>query len=231
MAEGPTLITGARGTIGTVLAAGLTDRALRAVDLPEVDLRDPAAAHAAVAGCRQVIHLAWDTKGENHLLSTFLPANAQMTFNVLSAALELGVERVIFASSVHAQAYAPGARAVIEMPGGVHGAEGERAPTPDSPYGAAKLFGEALGRWAATRGTEVVAIRFGGVNPADAPPVHDELERRVWLSHRDCVSAVRAALEARLPLGYAQFVAVSNNAGRPHAVENQLGWLPLDGAA
>jgi hypothetical protein len=78
---------------------------------------------------------------------------------------------------------------------------------------------------------ETVAIRFGGVNPADAPPEHDPLERSVWLSHRDCVSAVALALDAPLPdSGYAQFVAVSDNAGRPHAHENVLGWIPRDGA-
>jgi nucleoside-diphosphate-sugar epimerase len=131
---------------------------------------------------------------------------------------------------VHAQAYVPPAPGLVHMRGGVRGAEGERAPVPDSPYGAAKLFGEALCRWAAARGMESVAIRFGGVNPADAPPEHDELERRVWLSHRDCVSAVECALDAPLPGGYAHFVAVSENPDRPHGYENALGWVPRDGA-
>jgi nucleoside-diphosphate-sugar epimerase len=228
---GPILLTGARGTIGSVLAAGLDRRELlRKVDLPEVDLRDAAAARAAVAGCRQVIHLAWDTRAENHLSGTFCAGNLELTFNVLSASLAAGVERLVFASSVHAQAYSPGAPAVVEIPGGVLGAERERAPIPDSPYGAAKLFGEALCRWAAGQGMETVAIRFGGVNPADAPPQDDELERSVWLSHRDCRSAVELALAAPLPDGYAQFTAVSANAERPHAFENELGWMPRDGA-
>jgi len=230
MGTGPILITGARGTIGSVLASGLAGRELRLADLPEVNLRDAAAARAAVAECRQVIHLAWDTRAENHLTRTFCPANVEMTFNVVSAALAAGVERLLFASSVHAQAYAPGAEPVVEMRGGVRGAEGERAPVPDSPYGAAKLFGEALCRWAAGQGMETVAIRFGGVNPADTPPEQDELERRVWLSHSDCVAAVELALQAQLPRGHAQFVAVSANAGRPHALPNELGWMPRDGA-
>jgi nucleoside-diphosphate-sugar epimerase len=110
------------------------------------------------------------------------------------------------------------------------GAEAERAPVPDSPYGASKLFGEAICRWAATKGLETVSIRFGGVNARDLPPTGDADERRVWLSQRDCAAAVRAALDARLEHGSATFVAISDNAGRVHSLQNELGWIPRDGA-
>jgi nucleoside-diphosphate-sugar epimerase len=224
------LLTGARGVIGTVLSAALGEEELRCVDLPEVDLRDAAAARAAVAGCRQVIHLAWDTRAENHLSGTFCAANAEMTFNVVAAALAASAERLVFASSVHTRTYAPAARSIVEIRGGVGEPDVERAPIPDSPYGSAKLFGEALCRWAAAQGMETVAIRFGGVNRADEPPRDDELERRVWLSHRDCAAAVELALSAPLRDGCAVFTAVSDNAGRLHALENDLGWRPRDGA-
>ena len=223
-------ITGARGTIGGVLLAALADRGPLGIDLPEVDLRDPAAARASIKGCESVVHLAWDTHSENFALHTFCADNVQMTFNVVSACLAEGARRLVFASSVHAHGYwPPGAYGQLELDVGTPAGERERAAVPDSPYGAAKLFGEALCRWAATRGLECVCLRFGGVNPADAPP-QDEGERRVWLSHRDCAAVVARALDAPLRNRYAVVTAVSNNVGRLHAIGNALGFAPRDGA-
>jgi nucleoside-diphosphate-sugar epimerase len=223
------LITGARGTIGSVLVGRLGNHQLRCVDLPEVDLRDPRIAAEAVDGCERVVHLAWDTKAEGVHSGALCLDNAQMTFNMLSASLAAGVRRFVFASSVHAHTFVP-AEALVEISGGLLGNETERAPVPDSPYGASKLFGEALCRWAAAHGLETVAVRFGGVNPLDKPPADDLAERSVWLSHRDCAGVVAAALEAKLDRGSASVTAVSNNARRLHSLENGLGWAPRDGA-
>jgi nucleoside-diphosphate-sugar epimerase len=223
------LVTGARGTIGSVLVGRLRNHQLRCVDMPDVDLRDPRTAAEAVEGCERVVHLAWDTKAEGVQSGALCLDNAQMTFNMLSASLAAGVRRFVFASSVHAHTFAP-AEALVELSGGLLGNETERAPVPDSPYGASKLFGEALCRWAAEQGLETVAIRFGGVNPLDKPPADDLVERSVWLSHRDCAAVVAAALEAKLDRGSATVTAVSNNARRVHSWENGLGWAPRDGA-
>lgn len=222
-------ITGARGVIGQVLLAALADRGPRSVDLPEFDLRDPAVAREGVAGCRAVVHLAWNTRAENFGLDSFCPDNVQMAFNVVSACLSAGVRRLVFASSVHAQKYWPPDSQPAQLTGGVLASQPERAAVPDGPYGASKLFGEALCRWAAAKGLESVWIRFGGVNPPDVPPEH-EVEGRVWLSHRDCARAVIRALDAPLPTGFAALTAVSDNPGRLHSLVNPLGWAPLDGA-
>jgi hypothetical protein len=63
--DGQVLITGGRGVIASALAPRLADRRLRLVDLPETDLRDPAVAREAVAGCEQVVRLAWNVKDED----------------------------------------------------------------------------------------------------------------------------------------------------------------------
>ncbi|HEV7585850.1 MAG TPA: NAD(P)-dependent oxidoreductase [Solirubrobacteraceae bacterium] len=227
---GTILVTGARGVIGSALVSRLGEHRLRLADLPESDLRDPRVARQAALGCDRVVHLAWNTKDENHLNDGLCLDNAQMIFNMLSASLDAGVPRFVFASSVHAHAFAPPVSALAEFPPALAGMDAERAPLPDSPYGASKLFGEAMCRWAATRGLETVSIRFGGVNARDVPPENDPVERSVWLSQRDCAAVVEAALEARLERGFTTLTAVSNNAGRVHALDNELGWVPRDGA-
>lgn len=228
---GPTLITGACGVIGQVLTNGFSrTRRARCVDLPDVDLRDPGAARQAVVGCESVVHLASNTRQENYRSRTLDAGNIQMTFNVLNAALGAGVHRFIFASSVHAHTFAPSAPPLVQLPGGVAGAEGERAAVPDSPYGASKLCGEALCRWAAS-GLITVVIRFGGVNAEDIPPEEDAFERAVWLRHRDCLSVVEASLDSEVPEGFAALTAVSDNACRIHNFANSLDWTPVDGAS
>lgn len=222
-------ITGARGVIGQVLVSSLAEEAPRSLDLPEVDLRVPEAAAEGLSGCDQVVHLAWDTRAENVGKASFCADNVQMTFNVVSACLQNGVTRLVFASSLHAQRYWPPQSAPMVLARGVLAGEAVRAAVPDGPYGASKLFGEALCRWAATRGLECVCVRFGGVNREDSPPV-DAVERRVWLSHRDCAGAAVRALEAPLRDRFATLTAVSDNEGRLHSLENSLGWSPIDGA-
>jgi uronate dehydrogenase len=148
-----------------------------------------------------------------------------MFFNVYNAALETGVPRVIMASSVHADDFhTPKDTAPISP---------DRIPTPDSPYGAHKVFMEATGRYYATKGLEVVCIRFGGINRENTPPVRDidVRERGVWFSHRDCVSLIKSILEAKtIPDNFALIYGMSNNADKIHDVSNPFGWRPQDSA-
>ena len=151
-------VTGMKGVIGTVIAGGLPGWEIRGVDLPECDVRDYDQVLAALRGAHAVVHLAWNTT-ENFLSGALEPDNHLMTHNVYAAARAAGVGRVVAASSVHADRYWPqrgGLRRIDDL------------PIPDSPYGASKVFVEALGRYAAQLGTEVVCIRFGGVNSADS---------------------------------------------------------------
>lgn len=219
------LITGASGVIGTVLRAGWTGRTT-SFDRPEHDARDAAALTAAAGGHDALVHLAWDTRAENFRNRGLAPDNLVMTRNVLEAAVAAGVPRVVLASSVHADAFAPGLRPRRSV---------DATPTPDSPYGASKVFLEALGRhYAAHRGLEVVAIRFGGVNRADVEPEGDASERAVWLPHADCVALVRSAVTAPLGPGrFALVVGVGDGPERVHDFGDGLPWRPSrrDGAA
>jgi len=218
---GPIAITGARGRIGTVLRRGLADSPVTALDLPETDCRSFEAVRAALPGHRAVIHLAWqmDTGG---LYDTQVNLdNIAMMDNVYQAALELGVPRVIMASSVHADRFANRQAATLLSPAA--------APIPDSPYGATKVFMESLGRYYAERGTEVICIRFGRVRPDDDPGYDDPWERIVWLSHRDGQALLRCCLASPVVPGRFTIVyAVSDNTGRVQDVTTPFGWQPRD---
>ena len=209
-------VTGSKGVIGTVISRGLAGWEIRGLDLPECDVRDYAQVLTALRGAHAVVHLAWDGR-ENYLSGSVQPDNHLMAHNVYAAARAAGVGRVVAASSVHADRFWPRRDAPLRI---------EDPPVPDSPYGASKVFVEALGRFAAHQGGEVVCIRFGGVNRADTRPP-TEPERSVWLSHRDCRTLIARALVAPLPAsGYAALYGISGGGDRLHDLTNALGWYP-----
>src|SRR5271170_6561259 len=149
-------ITGANGTIGTVLRRGLTDYEVVPLDLPGEDVRDLAATIRLFAGCSAVVHLAWDLKTDNWDTGKINPDDSLMSYNVYQACIETRVPRAIVASSVHADDFMRWK--------GPHLMTTDRVPTPTSPYGANKVLLEAMGRYYSTQGLEVVSIRFGAVN-------------------------------------------------------------------
>jgi len=215
------VITGSNGTIGSVLKEGLKEYQITSIDLPENDVLEYARLLEVMPHHNAIIHLAWDTKTDNFKTEKINPENATMFYNVYKAAIEAGVPRVIMASSVHADRFYGWKGPGYMSP--------ERTPVPDSPYGAHKVFMEASGRYYATKGLEVVCIRFGGVNPQDKPPVEPPEERAAWFSHRDCVSLVRTILEAQLiPNNFFIVYGVSDSKSRLHDISNPLNWVPKD---
>jgi nucleoside-diphosphate-sugar epimerase len=211
------LLTGGEGTIGRVLRDRLPFE-LTPFDLPACDARDYGQLLAAVQGHDAIVHLAWDVT-ENHLHNAVEPDNVVMTDNVYRAAREAGVPRVVMASSVHADAY--------------HDADPARPldpfalPIPDGPYGASKVFLEALGRhYAVHQGLRVFCVRFGGV--LEVPHRnHPASEQSVWLGFDDCAALVQACLEADVPKGHYEIITgVSRNVEMRHSTRNTIGWTP-----
>jgi nucleoside-diphosphate-sugar epimerase len=211
------LITGSSGVIGTVLRENLKHD-ITHFDLPDFDARDYDLLLERVRGHDAIVHLAWDTKTDNWR------SEPLKTFNIYKAALEAGVQRVVMASSVHADKFIGRTDGSLLKPYDL--------PTPDSPYGAGKVMMEALGRYYAdAKGLGVVCVRFGGVNPRDIPPEAPQSEHQVWLSHNDCTRLVAACLEASsIPNNFEIVYGVSDNSDRIHDISNSLGWVPQDGA-
>lgn len=218
-------ITGSNGTIGTVLKKGLgSDYEIVEAALPEIDVRNFEQFKSVIIGSTAIIHLAWNSKLENHVNNKIDPDCAAMFINVYKAAKETGVKRVIMASSVHVDSFIGWKSPGLLTP--------DKTPVPDSLYGADKVFMEAAGRYFASLGLEVVCIRFGGINPQNSPSgsEYPSEERAAWLSHKDCISLVRSIIEAdSVPNNFVIVYGVSDNEGRIHDISNPFGWKPRDG--
>jgi uronate dehydrogenase len=211
------IITGAKGTIGSVLMNGLQlTHELRGLDLPESDIRDVQVADRVFTDADAIVHLAWGG-GESFKSGTSDVGNITMVENVYAAALRNGIPRVIVASSVHVD------DRMSSPTGRLLGTN--EITTPNSLYGVSKLHIEALGRFYASKGLEVIALRFGGINPLNQPPTHGASRR--WLSHDDCASLLEACISAKdVPSNYSCVWAMSDNVDRYHSLDNPFGWKP-----
>ncbi|MGA2009572.1 MAG: SDR family oxidoreductase [Solirubrobacteraceae bacterium] len=169
------LVTGGAGFIGSHLAERLVvaghhvrvldnfssgrrsnlDRILPIVELVEGDMQSYERASYAVRGCELVFHLAALPSVPRSIQDplTSHHANVTGTLNVLLAARDAGVRRVVYTSSSSVYGFNP------EMP------EHERlTPLPISPYAVSKLAGEGYCRaFGEVYGLDAVAIRLFNV--------------------------------------------------------------------
>ena len=169
------LVTGGAGFIGSHITEALVKRGDRvrvldnlltghranlahlngSVEFIEGDIRDLAQTRAAVAGTHVIFHQAAipsvprsvDDPQLNH------DSNVQGTFNVLMAARETGVKRVVYAASSSAYGDTEALPKQEDM-----------LPSPLSPYAAAKLFGEYYMQvFTRVYGLETVSLRYFNV--------------------------------------------------------------------
>lgn len=231
------LVTGAAGRLGRALAADLADAyELRlldraaAADLPGLlvgDVADPAALDAAMAGVDAVVHLAGNPSPKATYAELRSP-NLDGTAEVLAAAVRHGVRRVVLASSNRVvEAASP-----LRRPGLRRPLRPEDPVAPDSPYGASKAFGEAMASYHAhAHGLSTVSLRLGSVDTSPEPTFEDKPRAwALWLSRRDLVGLVRAAVEADVA-GHAVVFASSANTRRwwdLSAAADVLGYAPVD---
>ncbi|MFG2823718.1 NAD-dependent epimerase/dehydratase family protein [Kitasatospora sp. NPDC048365] len=231
MGLGTVVVTGAAGRIGAVVRQALRGEAERLVLVDRVplraeapnevvftaDLRDPAAVEAALSGADRVVHLAG--MPDEAPLAELLEANVLGTQHVLEAARRARVRRVVLASSNRVTGFYPAGHRT-----------GPLEPyRPDGLYGVSKVAVEALGQLYADKfGLPVVCLRIGSFEPA---PV-DVRQLATWLSPRDAVGFVRAALTAPETVRFAAVYAVSANTRRFWELPDPavLPYVPADDA-
>lgn len=189
------LLTGPSGRVGPHLLPTFEER----YDLHTFDrvpssapnahlgtLQDIASLREAMRGVEVVLHLA-ATSDEAPFLEELVPNNIEGLYNVLVAAHEEGVRRVVFTSSV--QAVGDHLRQASE-PAETH------INAPNSLYGITKIFGELLGEWFhKRRNLEFVAIRLGWFERSErVTPGHGI--NNIWISPADSVRLFQCAIEA-----------------------------------
>jgi nucleoside-diphosphate-sugar epimerase len=178
------LVTGGAGFIGSALVHALLDvghevvilddlstgsrwnlDGVEAVQLREGDIRDPGAVREATGGSEVVFHLAALPSVARSMADpvTTHRVNVDGTVNVLMAARDLGVRRLVYTSSSSVYGDTPTLPKHEEMP-----------VQPRSPYAAAKLSGEAYCRaFDASFDLETVSLRpfnvFGPRQDPDSP--------------------------------------------------------------
>lgn len=125
------------------------------VDLVVGNILDESLMETSIQGASHVVHLAAYGSVMESLddPTTNFNANVRGTFNILNAAVESGVRRLVFAST-------GGALIGDAIPP----VDEESVPRPISPYGASKLCGEGYCHaFAKSYGLETVCLRFGNV--------------------------------------------------------------------
>jgi nucleoside-diphosphate-sugar epimerase len=236
------LITGIHGIIGTVLVNALQGRykvygldrdgpfSERVVEADIADYQDLTRAVRQFLPLAAIVHLAGNPSVEASWESV-LSANIIGTRNILEAARELQVPRVVFASSNHASGAYHGfdpSSGTFTEPGAPQIAPDDPV-RPDSEYGVSKVFGEAMARYYSDRwGIQAICLRIGAVMEDD-DPTRDPQNRRIWLSHRDLVQLVEKSLSTDIAFGI--YFGISDNQGAFWDISNaraDLGYEPVD---
>ncbi|HEV8245552.1 MAG TPA: NAD(P)-dependent oxidoreductase [Polyangiaceae bacterium] len=251
------LVTGAAGKLGSVVCKTLhdkgfdvraTDRRFRAdipVPLELADLTDELVAYRLLQGCEALVHLGnYPSMHSGPTLPTVLADNVRMNTNYFCAAVDLGLPRLVFASSVQVmlpfQWPRPAQHSIAYLP-----LDGDAPRNPGyNPYALSKESAERLLEVIAASHPKVActALRFPGLRDTD------DLERakrwkngfpRRWanfgegLSHLfldDAAELVACVLQNQKPGYHQYFPAVSpdfSNGTLADLVREEYGDVPL----
>ena len=246
-------LTGAAGNVGRELLDAFDDHDLTAfshsahedIDGETLDVTDPDEVTGELDGFDAVIHLAGASQPDAEW-DAVVETNVEGTKHVLDAAVENGIDRVVFASSNHAVGMYnqddPADPESLQLDPAT-ALDGDATPRPDSYYGVSKAACEALANYYADRhGIEVINVRIGWYMSEDdlrantgdgVAPGKDRFARATWLSPRDCEDLHRKAATADLPESPLTVNGVSRNGERHHSLTGTMqaiGYEPRDDA-
>jgi len=233
-------LTGSSGRVGVHVcrwlcgaghAVAAVDRVVRG-DLPVktrvADLLDRESCYHVLEGTEALVHLA--NHPTSHLIDaqTVFNENVTINMNVFQAAMEMGVRKVVFASSI--QAFLSRVRRA-EPAGGYNlpylPLDGDAPADPGNPYGLSKQASEVvLSYYAKVAGMSCVALRFPSVvddSAVERLRKHGRspagpAEGFAWLHAGDAARLIDALLRADLPGFRIYFPAVSEPTPRAGSV-------------
>jgi nucleoside-diphosphate-sugar epimerase len=216
-------VTGGSGRAGRAVVADLLDHGHQVVsaDLvrPEADLGDALVLRAdlteygqaveVLQGADAVVHLANIPAPGLHTPAVTFNQNMTMNFNVFRAATQLGLARVVWASSETTLGLP------FDVPPRYAPVDEEHYPVPTSTYALSKVASETIaGHFAQWSGIPFIALRFSNIlGPRDYqefPSFWDDPALRKWnlwgyIDERDAAMACRLSLDADIT-GSASFI-------------------------
>jgi nucleoside-diphosphate-sugar epimerase len=219
------VVTGGSGKAGRAVVKDLNERGYQTlnVDLtipPEswgwalaADLTDLGQTYEALQGADAVVHLAAVPAPEMRPEQETFRNNLLSTYNIFSAAVDLDLEKVVWASSETVL----GLPFENEMPDYAPIDE-EQTPYPESSYALSKLLGEQMAAQFNRRfGLPFAGLRISNIMEPDEyakfPTFWDDPTLRKWnlwgyVDARDVAQAVRLALELDVP-GSEQYIVAA----------------------
>ena len=233
------LITGASGHLGRKLfdalksdpgrkVSGLDIRPVKHPDIHTADLSGSDDWVHLLKGVDVIVHLAGDRE-PNATWPSAIKHNMDATLTLYHHAASMGVSRVVMASSnwLHGDKRFTNDKLDKDTP-----------PGPINAYGMSKLFCERTGAYFAEHhGLSVICLRIGWTQWAhdNQPGTHMAMGRwgqEMWLSDRDFLNGMRAAVDAKDVL-FAALNLMSDNPGMRWDIEETkqvIGYSPLDGS-
>jgi nucleoside-diphosphate-sugar epimerase len=249
------LVTGSRGRVGRVVVTTLqaAGHQVRAADLAapgwdreqpgdpdeywQVDFTDAGAAHAAVRGCEAVVHAAAIPQPVKHAPHVVFGNNMLSTFNVVEAAVQNGVRRLVNFSSETVPgfifAHRPFKPDYLPI-------DEAHAVRPQDPYATAKWFSELLLDGAVARSdVRAISIRPCWVQEASSyeqnlgPVVRDPSVQVFnycsYVDVYDLADATVLAVESDLPGHEVMYVASPDTIGGHPLVETVQRYYDAEG--
>jgi nucleoside-diphosphate-sugar epimerase len=229
------LITGAKGTIGSMLRESLRrpGRHLKLLDIatqaPLADgedaellvgsFLDPEVLARAVEGVDAIIHLG-GLSSAGYQWAEYLEININGTYLLLEAARVARVPRMVYASSNHAVGFARASDFDI-VPDYLF-------PRPDTFYGMSKAASESLcSLYSDRHGIDAICLRIGSYREEPT----DRRSLATWLSPGDCTRLVEASLSVESP-GFRVVWGISANTRRVVSLKegHAIGYEPQDNA-
>ncbi|MDP5220612.1 NAD(P)-dependent oxidoreductase [Ruegeria sp. 2205SS24-7] len=233
------LITGAGGHLGRKLFDALESDPdytvsgidIRPVDHPDIhtaDLSDDSNWVSLLKGVDVIVHLAGDREPSATWASA-IKHNMDATLSLYHHAAAMGVSRVVLASSNWVHGDKRFTHQVLNS---------TTPPGPVNAYGMSKLFCERTGAYFAEHhGLSVICLRIGWTQWThdNKPGTHMAMGRwgqEMWLSDRDFLNGMRAAIDAK-DISFAALNLMSDNPGMRWDItetRQAIGYSPEDGS-